>query len=172
MANYFTEKGLAFRTRLIKAQEEKVKAIGKEAGEEAGMNCDWHDNFGYEDAKRRLEMESTTLRKLKEELSGLRLVDIQEQNERVAIGVTVRVFVDGEQKEYTLGAFGESDTSNGMITYNSPLGGALLGMRQGDSKAVTIGGKSIEIEIDEILSPSYRYHRLIAQFMDEAVPAR
>ena len=171
MANYFTEKGLEIRNRKIKAHEEKVRAIGRETGEEAGISCDWHDNFGYEDAKRRLELESTTLKKLKEEASGVRLLTVQEQSDKVAIGVTVRLHVGSESKEYTIGAFGESDPSNGLITYNSPLGKALLGMKQGDLKTAAIGGKTAEIEIDEILPPSHRYHRLIAQLTDDKVPS-
>lgn len=166
MPNYFTRKGLELRKKLIKAQEQKVKAIGKEAGEEAGISCDWHDNFGYEDAKRRLEMESVTLRKLREEVGSAQVIEVEEQSEKVYIGVTVRTHIGGEEKEYTIGAYGESDPNNGMITYISPLGRSLLGMQVGDSKIVNIGGKAVEVEVDEIFPPSYRYHRLLAQLTE------
>src|SRR5947199_2849109 len=116
MTKYFTREGLDMKQRQLKAQEAKVRDIGKEAGEEAGMNCDWHDNFGYEDAKRRLEMESTTLQKMREEITGAQILTIQEQSERVAIGVTVELTVDGESKVFTIGAYGESDPNNGLIS--------------------------------------------------------
>ena len=161
MNNYFTKEGLEFKLKQIKAQEKKVQETGSEAGKEAGANCDWHDNFGYEDAKRRLEMESTTLKKLKDEVSGAVLINIHEQNDHVMIGVTVKVLMNGEEKEFTIGAFGETDPPNGLIAYNSPLARALMQMEEGDTKKNQIGGKVMDIELVKILPPSYRYYHLI-----------
>src|SRR5438309_913648 len=100
MKNYFTDKGLDLQYRKIKTQEEKIKSIGKEAGEAAGISCDWHDNFAYEDAKRRLEMEATALQKMREEVSGAQIVALKDQSDQVAIGVTVELSVNGESREY------------------------------------------------------------------------
>ncbi len=163
MGNYFTKEGLEFKLRQIEAQEKKVRETGNEAGKEAGDSCDWHDNFGYEDAKRRLEMESTTLKKLRDEVNGAIVINIQEQNEHVMIGVTVKVLMNSEEKEFTIGAFGETDPINGLIAYNSPLARALMHMEEGDSKTATIGNKAIEIELLRILPPSYRYYQLVDQ---------
>jgi transcription elongation GreA/GreB family factor len=163
MSNYFTQQGLELRYKRIKAQEEKVKSIGKEAGEAAGISCDWHDNFAYEDAKRRLEMESMALQKMREEVSGAQIISVKQQSDQVAIGVTVKLTVNGEKKEYTIGAFGESDPAKGLISYDTPLARSLLKLEVGDTKAVKIGGKLVEVEVEEIHSPSYRYHTLIAE---------
>jgi transcription elongation GreA/GreB family factor len=163
---YYTKKGLDLKERKIKAQEAKVRAIGKEAGDEAGLNCDWHDNFGYEDAKRRLEMESALLAKLREEISGSRVIEVEEQNERIGIGVTVKFALNGDEKEITVGAFGESDPTNGLVSYTSPLGRVLLRMEAGDSKIADIAGRKTEIEILEIRPPSHLYHRLIDALSD------
>jgi transcription elongation factor GreA len=166
MKKHYTRQGLEIRHRQIAAQEAKVKALGKLAGEEAGMNCDWHDNFGYEDAKRRLELESTILGQLREELADAEIIEIQEQAERVRIGVTARASLNGEQKEATIGAFGESDPEKGLIAYHSPLGRSLLGMEVGDSRLAMIGGKNIVIELLAIFPPSHRYHNLINGLID------
>jgi transcription elongation GreA/GreB family factor len=166
MRNHFTQDGFEFRRKQIKAQQEKVRAIGKEAGQEAGANCDWHDNFGYEDAKRRLEMESEILRKMMEETSDVQIVNVEEQNDAVAIGVTVELLMNGGEKVFTIGAFGESDPTNGLISYNTPLGRQLLKMEAGDVKNITVGGNSTDIEVRKIYPPSYRYHSLIAQLVD------
>jgi transcription elongation factor GreA len=162
MTKYFTEDGLALKRRQIVLQEAKVRAIGKEAGEEAGISCDWHDNFGYEDATRRLQMESEILARMKEDISGARLVAVQEQNRTVRIGVTVLVIMGAQEKEITIGGYGESDPENGLISYSSPIGRALLGMELGDSRTVEIAGKQIGVEVQEISPPSYRYQRLIS----------
>jgi transcription elongation factor GreA len=165
MSNYFTEKGLDLQYRRIKAQEEKIKAIGKEAGEAAGIACDWHDNFAYEDAKRRLEMESMALQNMREQISGAKIVNLKEQSDQVAIGVTVELTVNGEAKEYTIGAFGESEPNKGLISYNTPLARGLLKLGVGDTKRIDIGGKPANIEIEEIYPPSYRYLSLIDEFV-------
>ena len=166
MANHFTQKGLELRSKQIETQQEKVKAIGQETGEAAGMNCDWHDNFGYEDAKRRFEMESANLQRLREAMSAAQLITVEEQREEIAIGVTAELSVDGESREFTIGAYGESDPANGLISYNTPLAKALLKMQAGESKRINIGGKSVTVEVKDIYPPSYRYHALIENFVN------
>jgi transcription elongation GreA/GreB family factor len=161
MSNVFTRQGLELKQRQIKEQERKVRAVGKEVGEEAGINCDWHDNFGYEDSKRRLELESQILRRLNEEVAGAVVVSVEEQCDRVAIGVTVKLLVNDESKEFTIGAYGESNPGTGLISYNSPLAAALIGARVGDSVATRIAGKTQKIQIEKILPPSDRYNQLI-----------
>ena len=166
MRNHFTKEGFEFRRKQIKAQQDKVRAIGKEAGQEAGASCDWHDNFGYEDAKRRLEMESEILRKMMEETSDVQMVNVEEQDDAVAIGVTVELLMNGGEKAFTIGAFGESDPANGLISYNTPLGRQLLKMEPGDVKTITVGGSSTDVEVRKIYPPSYRYHQLVAKLID------
>ena len=163
MANYFTKEGLELLRKQINAQQEKVKAIGREAGNEAGISCDWHDNFGYEDAKRRLEMESGVLQKMLAEISGPQMVEIKEQSDVVAIGVTVEILMNGERRIFTIGAYGESDPANGLISYNTPLARPLLKMEVGDSKTFNIAGKQTKVEIEQIWPPSYLYVKLIAR---------
>jgi len=166
MRNLFTQKGLNLRLRQIKAQEQKVKAIGQEAGDAAGANCDWHDNFAYEDAKRRLEMESAHLQRLRDEISVAQLITVEEQSERISIGVTVEVSIDNKMKEFTIGAYGESDPDIGLISYNTPLAKNLLKMELGDSERINIGGKFLLIEVEAVHPPSYRYDALIENLKD------
>lgn len=169
--NRFTQEGLELHKRKVALLEEKVREAGKEAGEQAGDNCDWHDNFGYEEAKRSLELESQRLRSLRAEVHDRIMVEIQDQTETVQIGTTVVVAVaeeDGMQKEYTIGAFGESLPAEGFISYTSPLARGLIGMKSGDSKALQIAGKVLEIEVIEVKPPSYKYRALMAKMM--AIP--
>jgi transcription elongation GreA/GreB family factor len=162
MRYYFTHNGYRARQRAIQSLEEKIRSVGREAGEAAGINCDWHDNFGYEDAKRRLEMESRRLAELQVEVAGAEIITIREQSDRVAIGVTVEAIVNGEKKELTIGAFGESDPASGLLSYTAPLSGALLGMVENETRVVDLGGRRVAVEVLRIHPPSYRYHRLIS----------
>ena len=165
--NRFTIKGLDIHQKKIAQQEVKTRNVGKQAGEEAGDNCDWHDNFGYEEAKRNLELESKRLQDLISAVQSLVMVEIREQNERIQIGSTVVVYFSEEDKEreYTIGAFGESAPQVSLISYTSPLARVLIGMRVGDSRNIKLGKKNVEIEIVAIKPPSYRYNSLMEKMM-------
>lgn len=172
--NYFTQDGYSFAQFQITSQQSKVRTTGREAGDEAGVNCDWHDNFGYEDAKRRLEQESERLQKLIQAILGCEIIEVREQNERVAIGVTVRgtrynKYDESEEAfEITIGAFGESLPIEGLVSYNAPVVSCLMGMAKGDLvENVTIAGKKYDIEISEILPPSFRYAMLSRKLFGE-----
>ncbi|SRR6266571_4179884 len=171
MRKSFTREGLALKQRRIKSQEAKVRAIGKEVGAEAGISHDWHDNAGYEDAQRRLELESRILKGLTEEVAGAHVIDVAEQSAKVMIGNTVKLRLGDEPKEVTIGAYGESEPNKSLIAYTSPLAQALLGLSEGDQKTSTIGGRSVPIEIEAIYPPSYRYHQVIAELLaQEGLP--
>ncbi len=166
MPNYFTNKGLELKRKKIKIQEEKTKKIGKEVGEEAGINCDWHDNFGFEDAKRRFDMESRILYDLMTEISEAQILEVEEQDEVIAIGVTVKLLMNEEEKTYTIGGFGESDINNNLISYNTPLAMNILRLENGDTTTVNMNGRQVKIEIEKIYPPSYRYNELLSKMTD------
>jgi transcription elongation factor GreA len=165
MKNAFTKEGLDFYRKKIAAQQAKTSNTGKEAGKEAGDNCDWHDNFGYEDAKRRLEIESRRLQELVGDVAECQIIDIEEQDARVAIGTTIKIYFDNTdtEKEYTIGAFGESDSSMNLISYKSPLAQGIMNMKKGETKEIRIGTSDVEIEIIDIKPPTYRYRKLITE---------
>lgn len=170
MNNVFTKQGLELKRRQINEQQKKVRAVGRQVGDEAGINCDWHDNFGYEDSKRRLEMESQILKRLNEEVAGATVISVEEQCDRVMVGVTVTVLFNDESKEFTIGAYGESNPSKGLIAYDSPVAAALIGMRAGDSVRAQIAGKIQEVEIEDIRPPSHRYNRLVDELLQQRFP--
>jgi transcription elongation GreA/GreB family factor len=162
--NYiYTKEGLEAKKRDIKLQEDKVEKLGKEVGEEAGTNCDWHDNFGYEEAKRKLDIENESLQNLKNEVENAKIIDIKEQNILVEIGVTVNVLVDDVKKEFTIGAYNESNPKLGLVSYLSPLSQALINMKVGEEKNVNLAGKMVNVKILKIDAPSIKYVNLISK---------
>jgi len=162
MQTYFSKKGLESKKAQIRDQEDKIKALQKEAADAAGVSHDWHDNFGYEEATRQVEMETAFLAKLRDEIKNGKVVEPEEQNQKVAIGTTVKFTMGDEEKEFTIGAYGETDPGNGLISYTSPLADNLLEMRAGDSKSISLGGKSVVIKIKGIYPPSYRYVKIVS----------
>lgn len=165
MHKYYTKAGLKLKQGQLKIQEDKVKTVALEVGFEAGPNFDWHDNFGYEEAKRKLELESSILGNLREELLEAVLVEVEEQDEIIKIGNTVEIIISDQEKTITIGAFGETNAVSGLITYTSLLGKTLLNMNLGESKNTQIGGKILDIKVKQIFPPSHSYYALIAELM-------
>ena len=163
MKNVFTKAGYEIHLNRIARQQGRIREAGREAGEEAGISHDWHDNFGYEDAKRRLELESETLERLLAEKVSAEIIVVNEKVDHVAIGSTVRAYVGDELKEYTIGGFGESMPEQGLVVYNSPIARFLIGMRPGDFKEARIGNRDLEIEVEAIFPPSFKYYSLVRQ---------
>jgi transcription elongation GreA/GreB family factor len=158
---YFSSHGLQAYKRRVANQEEKVRELGEAVGEAAGPNCDWHDNFEFEEARRRLELESRILRDMHESLASSQIVAIRDQDATVAIGVTVEATVNGEPRLYTIGAFGETATERGLVAYNSPIAKALIGLKAGQSRNAKLGSQQVHVVVQKIYPPSYRYCELV-----------
>lgn len=173
MPNYFSREGFThFKDKLSKLQQ-KAQATGKEVGAEAGVNCDWHDNFGFEDARRRLEMDSKRVKELQDSLRDAQVVEAVEQSVKVAIGNTVGYLENDElEKEVTIGAWGESNPTSGLISYQSPLGKTLLGASKDDVKTINLGGEVKNLEVTDIMPPSYKYRDLVREVFAENLPAK
>jgi len=160
--NYiYTKEGLEAKKRDIELQEEKVTMLGKDIGEEAGKNCDWHDNFGYEEAKRKLDIENECLQNLKNEIENAKIINIEEQNKQIKIGITVCVLIDGVKKEFTIGAYNESSPKLGLVSYLTPLGQIFMSMKVGEEKKVSLSGKKVDIKVLKIDPPSLKYNDLL-----------
>ncbi len=168
MPYYFTKKGLDSKKQQINKQGERVRSAQKEAADAAGVSYDWHDNFGYEDAQRQAEQETNTLVVLKREFKEAKEINIEEQQQEVLIGTTIIVSFGSEEKEFTIGAYEETNPKMGLISYVSPLAMPLIKMRVGERKIIDVGGKKIAVEIKKIFPPSYRYVELIKRFYNES----
>lgn len=168
MQIYFSKKGLELKKAQIAAQENRIKALQKEAADAAGVSYDWHDNFGYEEATRQAENEMASLAKLRGEVQNGKIIEPEEQAQKVTIGTTVRLTMGDKESEFTIGAYGETYPNNGLISYMSPLANNLLDMQVGDSKTVNLGNNKVVITIREIFPPSYKYLGIIEQLLKSA----
>lgn len=161
MTVIFTRIGHAKFLARINEQQKRVKLIGSEVGEEAGINCDWHDNFGYEDARRRLDQESKRLAEMMNVAQAATVQEVADQTEVVAVGSTVELESDGRTKILTIGAYGETDPQNGLVSYDSPIAQPMMAARVGDTIEVVQAGKRLTFEVVNILSPEAKYRDLI-----------
>lgn len=136
----------------ITALEEKLRACLKEKGyaAEVGGNV-WHDNFAFEEAQRQEQMISFEIRRLREVLSNVRVVDIPANSMALMLGTTAKVEILGRgTKQITLVGYGEADPDNGRVAYNSPLGNSLLGAKPGEMRSYRVGDREFEVRVIEI----------------------
>lgn len=162
----FSREGYSYFQKQLSSRKEAVAVAGKAVGEAAGPNCDWHDNFEYDDAKRRLEMASTRAAELQIALGKAEIIDIIEQSVRVAVGNTIEIeYEDGEEREFTIGAYGESNPGQGLVSYVAPLAKAVLGKTEGDE-----GTLKQTFTINRIHPSSYKYRGLIRALFEDNNP--
>jgi len=72
-------------------------------------------------------------------LHNFELIEGVPKDERntVEIGAKVKIQVDGEEDEFTIVGAAEANPSLGKISYESPVGRALLGHKAGDEVAIS-----------------------------------
>lgn len=119
---------------------------------EARQLGDLSENFDYEDAKRNQAMLESRLREVKAILANAKVVEDGQHNGYVGVGckVVVRDLDDGVEDEYTIVGPAESNPSEGRISLESCVGGALIGHKVGEIVRVTPPGGVIQYEIVSI----------------------
>ena len=120
--------------RLKNERPEIVEAI-----EDARAHGDLSENAEYHAAKERQGQIEATIADLEDKLSRAMVIDPTTlSGDKVVFGATVNL-VDEDKKKvrYQLVGQTEADAKVGRISYNSPLGRALIGRQVGDEVEVT-----------------------------------
>lgn len=161
MEKYITKSAKERLNRRIAELLERQREIGLEKGQAAGeLASDWHDNAPYEQLERDFQMVNKRIADLRELLRGAQVIQVVEQNERVAIGNTVHFYYNDKEETVTIGSIGESESKLDLISYQSPLGQLLIGLQRDGVRTGMIAGKEVELEVIDIEPPSKRYFDL------------
>jgi len=136
--------------RRLKAQRPEIaRAI-----EIARGHGDLSENADYDAAKNKSGLTEAKIRELESMLAQAEVIDpgALKNPTKVVFGVSVEVEdIDaGERKTVTIVGSEESDVSRGWISYESPLGRALIGKASGETVQVKLPGGTREYEIGEI----------------------
>jgi transcription elongation factor GreA len=120
-----------------------------EAIEAARAHGDLSENAEYHAAKERQGHVEATIADIEDRLSRAMVIDPTTlSGDKVVFGATVDL-VDEDKKKFRYQLVGqtEADAKNGRISYNSPLGRALIGRQKGDEVEVTApaGDRSYKI---------------------------
>lgn len=139
------------RLALVRAEFDAVVADNP-AALESGDTSGWHDNFAFEENQRRMHQLAHRVRELERVLDRAEVVPpLTHTPERVIVGAAVcwRFVEDPPDMVRTLWVAGyeDGDPSLGRVSYNSPLGHALIGAGEGDEREAMINGRKRLIEV-------------------------
>jgi transcription elongation GreA/GreB family factor len=145
---------LAARLDAVRAEFDAVVA-DMPAALESGDTSGWHDNFAFEDNQRRQHQLAHRIRDLERVLDSAELIEPWEDTpERVFVGVSVTYrFTDDPAdtaRRVWIAGFEDGDPAEGRVSYDSPLGRALVGAAEGDERVVRIGEQKRHIEVLEL----------------------
>jgi len=123
----------------------------RKAIEEARALGDLRENFEYKSARQRHEYLSARATRLEQDLARVQRISTDVDPSQVRIGTRVALATDdGESRTVTLLGPWESDPENGVISYQSDLGRALLGRKPG--QGVEVGGTRYTVKAIELPS--------------------
>ena len=111
-----------------------------EAIEAARAHGDLSENAEYHAAKERQGQIEATIAELEDRLSRAMVIDPTTlSGDKIVFGATVTVLDDDDKKQrYQIVGMTEADARQGRISYDSPLGRALIGKTVGEEVEVTV----------------------------------
>ena len=127
---------LTEQLRALKAERPRIV----DAIEEARAHGDLSENAEYHAAKERQGQVEATIADIEDKLSRAQVIDPTTlSGDKIIFGATVTLLdEDDKPVRYQIVGQAEADAKQGMISYNSPLGRALIGRQVGEEVEVTV----------------------------------
>jgi len=119
-------------------REERPRIV--DAIEEARAHGDLSENAEYHAAKERQGQVEAQIADIEDRVTRAQIIDPTSlSGDRIVFGATVTLLDDEEkQVRYQIVGQTEADAKVGRISYNSPLGKALIGRKVGEEIEVTV----------------------------------
>jgi transcription elongation factor GreA len=119
-------------------RQERPKIV--DAIEEARAHGDLSENAEYHAAKERQGQVEAQIAEIEDRVSRAQIIDPASlSGDKVVFGATVTVLDDNDKKQrYQIVGMTEADARQGRISYDSPLGRALIGKTVGEEVEVTV----------------------------------
>lgn len=139
MANvqYLTAKSLEnLKKERAELREKTVLEIAARI-DDAKQQGDLSENAEYHQAKEDMAWAQGRLLELEQIISNAKVINEKCGEGEIQVGNTVKVKVNGKEKEYKIVGPQEADPLKGLISNESPLGAAFLGHEKGDEVEVT-----------------------------------
>ena len=122
--------------KVLRAERPKIV----DAIEEARAHGDLSENAEYHAAKERQGQVEAQIADLEDRISRAQIIDPASlSGDRIVFGATVTLKDEADKPvKYQIVGQTEADANQGRISYNSPLGRALIGKSVGDEIEVTV----------------------------------
>jgi transcription elongation factor GreA len=123
---------------LKRLREERPHIV--DAIEEARAHGDLSENAEYHAAKERQGQIEASIADIEDKLSRAQIIDpLDLSGDKIVFGATVTLIDEDEKPvKYQIVGQTEADAKTGRISYNSPLGRALIGRKVDDEVEVTV----------------------------------
>ncbi len=158
---YLTPGGVERLRRRIAATRAAYQAICDDnpAALESGDTSGWHDNFAFEENQRQMHQLSRQVRELETLLGRAAVVPLPGVvEERVILGSRARWrFLDeAVARASWISGWDDGDPDRGRVSYNSPIGAALVGAEPGEERELRTAGtlRKIEVLDVEVVDPA------------------
>lgn len=148
-----TQYGVGILKKRLDALQEEMKNVMVEMKEVRDNSLSTEDNTETNEYNQRYDSLQKQYSELKDTLTNSTVIDVTTiPTDKVTVGSVVTLMnIDTEQEVvYRLVGSVESDPSNGMISYTSPVGKEMMGLRVDDAFEINIGPNVIEYEIISI----------------------
>lgn len=145
----FTQKGYKKAKKEYKELVEKKRPIALEKLKEARGMGNLEDNIQYETAKSDIERIDARITTLEDLLKQSKIVESQKAS-IISVGSTVTVTIDGEEDVFIIVNPYESNPNERKISYESPVGKALMDKKSGDIVDVALPHTTISYTIIEV----------------------
>ncbi len=139
--------------KLKEEYEELTTTRRKEIAEkirEAREQGDLSENAAYKAAKEEQMFVERRIDELDAILKQAKVVERPESCDAVDLGCKVKVYLEGQDHEFHIVGAEEADPTEGKISYESPMGQALMGKSLGEKVSVDTPAGSLTYLIKEI----------------------
>ena len=135
---------------LKKVEKPKLLKQVKEARSKGNLD----NNPEFENVREQQMILEGRIYEIEEILDNAKVVDIEKtDSNKVDIGNTVTVEIDGNEEQYQIVGSAEADPVSGKISYESPVGKALLGLKPGDSVDILLPHTKLHYTVVAIHTP-------------------
>jgi len=105
-------------------------------------NGDFSENAEYQIAKGKLRGLNQRILDIEDHLRKAVII-VPKVSDVVAIGSSVTISSDGKEKTFQILGSSETKPEKGIISYQSPLGKALINKRKGETASISIGKRDV-----------------------------
>lgn len=119
---------------------------------------DLRENFGYEEAKRKLEMIQNQILSLNEMLAGVQFIDeLPIPGNIVSVGTSVHIqyIDDNKEEQYHILGPADSNVEKNIISFQTPLAKGLITKKEGETVTLSIPGGDKKVKILKV--EKYRF---------------